>query len=107
MAEYTAEQLLHVVNETHVGTGDPRVRAITARIVSDLYKTIEEFGVTYLEFTAAIKWLNAVGASGQFGLVAPGLGFDRLLDILADEADRRAGRLIGTPRAIEGPLYVP
>ena len=106
MAEFTAAQLLDVVNATRVKSGDARVRAITARIVSDLYKTIEEFDVTYEEFTAAIKWLNAVGASGQFGLVAPGLGFDRLLDILADEADRRAGRLSGTPRAIEGPLYV-
>lgn len=107
MGEYTASQLLDVVNTTHVRPGNPRVRAITARIVSDLYKTIEEFDVTWSEFATAIKWLNSVGATGQFGLVAPGLGFDRLIDILADEADRRSGRLGGTPRAIEGPLYVP
>lgn len=107
MAEYSARQLLDVVNSTSVQPGNPRVRAITARIVSDLFKTIEEFDVHHDEFTAAINWLNAVGQSGQFGLVAPGLGFDRLLDILADERDRRAGGPAGTPRAIEGPLYVP
>jgi len=74
MGEYTASQLLDVVNTTHVRPGNPRVRAITARIVSDLYKTIEEFDVTWSEFATAIKWLNSVGATGQFGLVAPGLG---------------------------------
>ena len=107
MAEYSARELLHAVNTTRISEGNPRVRAITARIVSDLFRTIEEFDVRTSEFTAAIKWLDAVGHSGQFGLVAPGLGFDRLLDILEDERARRTGNLLGTPRAIEGPLYVP
>lgn len=107
MAEYSARELLHTVNTTRIGEGNPRVRAITARIVSDLFRTIEEFDVQTSEFMAAVKWLDAVGHSGQFGLVAPGLGFDRLLDILEDERARRAGNLRGTPRAIEGPLYVP
>jgi catechol 1,2-dioxygenase len=40
------------------------------------------------------------------GLITAGLGFDRLLDILEDEADEAAARSLGTPRAIEGPLYV-
>lgn len=107
MAEYSARELLHTVNSSRIREGNPRVCAITARIVSDLFRTIEEFDVQTSEFMSAIKWLNAVGHSGQFGLVAPGLGFDRLLDILEDERARRTGNLHGTPRAIEGPLYVP
>lgn len=107
MAEYSARELLHAVNSTRIHEGNPRVCAITARIVSDLFRTIEEFDVQTSEFISAIKWLNAVGHSGQFGLVAPGLGFDRLLDILEDERAPRTGNRHGTPRAIEGPLYVP
>ena len=107
MAEYSAAALLDVVNTKHTAPANERVRAITARIVADLFRTIEDFDITHEEFFTAIKWLNEVGQGGQFGLVAPGLGFDRLLDIRADEADRRSGRLAGTPRAIEGPLYIP
>ena len=40
-------------------------------------------------------------------MVIAGLGFDRLLDIRLDESDRHAGLALGTPRAIEGPLFIP
>jgi len=104
--EFTAAELLARVNDSHSAAGDERVRTITARIVSDLFRTIEELDVSADEFWAAADWLTRLGASGQVGLITAGLGFDRLLDIRADEADRRAGRAAGTPRAIEGPLYV-
>jgi len=104
--EFTAAELLARVNDSHSAAGDERVRTITARIVSDLFRTIEELDVSADEFWAAADWLTRLGASGQVGLITAGLGFDRLLDIRADEADRRVGRAAGTPRAIEGPLYV-
>jgi catechol 1,2-dioxygenase len=104
--EFTAAELLARVNDSHSAAGDERVRTITARIVSDLFRTIEELDVSADEFWAAADWLTRLGASGQVGLITAGLGFDRLLDIRADEADRRAGRAAGTPRAIEGPLYI-
>lgn len=107
MGEYSAAALLDVVNTKRTAPANERVRAITARIVGDLFRAIEDFDITHEEFFTAITWLNEVGHGGQFGLVAPGLGFDRLLDIRADEADRRSGRQAGTPRAIEGPLYIP
>ena len=106
MAEFTQQQLLDLVNTTHVAPGNTRVRALTARVVSDLFRTIDELDVQPDEFWRAVDWLTRLGASGQLGLITAGLGFDRLLDIRADEADRRAGRTGGTPRAIEGPLYV-
>jgi len=106
MAEFTQAQLLDLVNTVHTAPGNDRVREITQRVVSDLFKTIDELDVQPDEFWRAIDWLARLGASGQLGLITAGLGFDRLLDIRADEADREAGRTGGTPRAIEGPLYV-
>lgn len=105
--EFTVQQLLHRVNSVKVADGNPRVRALVSRIVSDLFKTIDEMDVTPDEFWSATGWLSRLGASGQMGLITAGLGFDRLLDIKLDEADARSGRPAGTPRAIEGPLYVP
>jgi len=105
--EFTVRQLLDRVNSIKVAEGNPRVRELVARIVSDLFQTIDEMEVTPDEFWAATDWLSRLGASGQIGLITAGLGFDRLLDIKLDEADAKAGRTQGTPRAIEGPLYVP
>ncbi|NMM76190.1 dioxygenase, partial [Acidovorax sp. SRB_24] len=106
MAEFTKEQLLERVNTNHSAEGNARVRALTERIVTDLFHTIDELDVTADEFWKAIAWLTRMGQTGQFGLLTAGLGFDRLLDIRQDEADQKAGRAGGTPRAIEGPLFV-
>lgn len=106
MAELTKEQLLERVNTRKTAEGNARVRAITQRIVSDLFHTIDALDVTPDEFWKSIEWLTRMGQTGQLGLLTAGLGFDRLLDIRQDEADQQAGRTGGTPRAIEGPLFV-
>ncbi len=106
MNEFTKSELLARVTEANVGDGNPRVRSIAARIVGDLFRAIDELDITPDEFWVGVDWLSRLGASGQAGLITAGLGFDRLLDIRADEADERAGRAAGTPRAIEGPLYI-
>lgn len=103
--EFDRGELLRRVTETHTAPGNERVRAITKRIVTDLFHTIDDFNVRPEEFWAAVQWLGRLGASGQVGLATAGLGFDRLIDILQDEADEGAAQ--GTPRAIEGPLYIP
>jgi catechol 1,2-dioxygenase len=105
--EFDRNELLRRVSTARVAPGNERVRAVTERIVTDLFKTIEEMEVRPDEFWAAVQWLSRLGASGQAGLLTAGLGFDRLLDILEDERDAKAGLAGGTPRAIEGPLYVP
>ncbi|HEY0801628.1 MAG TPA: catechol 1,2-dioxygenase, partial [Steroidobacteraceae bacterium] len=46
------------------------------------------------------------GKSGELGLLAAGLGFEHFLDLRLDEAEAKAGIEGGTPRTIEGPLYV-
>lgn len=84
--------------------GDARMKAIVRRIVGDLFATIDEFDVTDDEFWAALNYASAGAA--EFGLWAAGLGIERYLDIRADAADAAAGISGGTPRTIEGPLYV-
>ncbi len=106
MNELTQSQLLERVTESNRPHGNPRAQKIIARIVADLFRAIDELDISPDEFWVGVDWLSRLGASGQGGLITAGLGFDRLLDIRSDEADERAGRLAGTPRAIEGPLYI-
>jgi catechol 1,2-dioxygenase len=84
--------------------GDPRMKKILRRVVSDLYSTLEDFDVTPEEFWAALSFFQT--GAPEFGLIAPGLGFDHFLDIRMNLADQQSGRTGGTPRTIEGPLYV-
>jgi catechol 1,2-dioxygenase len=84
--------------------GDLRLKQIVRRVVGDLYTALDEFDVSAEEFWQALGFLQQ--GAGEFGLIAPGLGFDRYLDILMDARDDAAGRSGGTPRTIEGPLYV-
>lgn len=106
MNEFTQAELLQRVTESNRLNGSPRVQKLVARIVRDLFCAIDDLDVSPDEFWVGVDWLARLGATGQSGLITAGLGFDRLLDIRSDEADQRAGRLAGTPRAIEGPLYI-
>lgn len=107
MAEYTVDQLLDVVNSSYSKAGDDRIRKISERMISDLYRVIVDFDVSHEEVWGFVNWLNELGSAKQAGLLGAGIGIERLLDILADEKDKKAGRNSGTPRAIEGPLYIP
>lgn len=86
--------------------GDERVKQIMHRLLSDLFKLIDDFDVTQEEYWSAVNLLNALGSQTQFGLLSPGLGFDHYLDMRQDAIDAEAKRAGGTPRTIEGPLYV-
>ena len=86
--------------------GDERLKKITKRIVGDLFATIEEFDVTPAEFWSAVSYLTRVGQSNEGGLIAAGLGFEHFLDLRFDEKERQAGMEGGTPRTIEGPLWI-
>lgn len=106
MAEYSPKELLDTLQAAQTGERDERTCVIVNRILADLFRAIEDLEIQPAEYWAAIRWMNETGKTGQFGLVSAGLGLDRLLDILADQADEKAGIATGTPRAIEGPLYV-
>lgn len=107
MPEYSVAQLLEHVNSSYSKPGNERVRQIAERMIADIYRVIVDFNVSHAELWSCFTWLNELGTAKQAGLVGAGLGLERLLDILADEADQHAQRAPGTPRAIEGPLYIP
>lgn len=85
---------------------NPRVQQIVLRLVSDLCKAIEDLDISSSEFWKGLEYLQEAGKRHELGLLAPGIGLERFLDIRADEADAKAGLSGGTPRTIEGPLYV-
>lgn len=85
---------------------NPRVQQIVLRLVGDLCKAIEDLDISQTEFWSGLSYLADAGKANELGLLAPGLGLERFLDIRADEAEARAGLEGGTPRTIEGPLYV-
>ncbi len=86
--------------------GDARLKAIIRRIAGDLCATIEAFAVTPTEFWTAVDYLSRVGQSNEMGLLIPGLGLEHFMDVMMDEQERKAGLAGGTPRTIEGPLWI-
>jgi catechol 1,2-dioxygenase len=100
------QNLLSKVSGLGNDKGDERVKRIVYRVVSDLFKTIEEFDVQPDEFWTAMSYLTELGEAHEIGLLVPGLGLETFLDLRMDAAERKAGVAGGTPRTIEGPLYV-
>jgi len=106
MDRKTINALLARIESTEIGTGSARVKSVVNRIVQDLFYTIEDLDVQPAEFWSALNYLADAGRSNEFGLIAAGLGFEHFLDLRLDEAETKAGIEGGTPRTIEGPLYV-
>jgi catechol 1,2-dioxygenase len=100
------QSLLDKVSGLKNDKGDARMKRIVRRVVSDMFNTIEEFDIQPDEFWAAMSYLTELGQANAVGLLVPGLGLETFLDLRMDEAERRAGIEGGTPRTIEGPLYV-
>jgi catechol 1,2-dioxygenase len=98
--------LLTKVSGLDGAAGDPRVKRIVHRVIGDLFRTIEEFDIQPDEFWTAMSFLTRLGQANETGLLVPGLGLETFLDLRMDRAEQRAGLAGGTPRTIEGPLYV-
>ncbi|KIY40599.1 MULTISPECIES: catechol 1,2-dioxygenase [Pseudomonas] len=86
--------------------GNPRLKQIVLRILQDSAKLIEDLAISDDEFWHAVDYLNRLGNRGEAGLLMAGLGLEHFLDLLSDARDSQAGHTGGTPRTIEGPLYV-
>ncbi|MFK0085793.1 catechol 1,2-dioxygenase [Pseudomonas sp. NPDC090755] len=86
--------------------GSPRLKLLTNRIVNDVARIIEDLQVTPDEFWKAVDYVNRLGARQEAGLLVAGLGVEHYLDLQLDAQDAEAGITGGTPRTIEGPLYV-
>jgi catechol 1,2-dioxygenase len=86
--------------------GNTRHKHVMLRILQESIKLIEELEINDDEFWAAVDYMNRLGAKGEAGLLVAGLGLEHFLDLLHDAKEKSAGRDGGTPRTIEGPLYV-
>ncbi|QAA98390.1 MULTISPECIES: catechol 1,2-dioxygenase [Agrobacterium tumefaciens complex] len=100
------QAFLKVLSGLDNNDGDARMKQIVHRIMSDLFKAIDDLDITPDEYWNGIAWLNDIGAAGQAGLISPGLGLDHFLDERLDAIDASLGIENPTPRTIEGPLYV-
>jgi len=105
-AEIEALVKQFLVDTATQGTPSPRVQQVVVRLTTDLFKAIEDLDLSASEVWQGIEYFAEAGATHELGLLAAGLGLERFLDIRADEAEARAGLTGGTPRTIEGPLYV-
>jgi catechol 1,2-dioxygenase len=106
METRAVKDLLMKVSALNEDGGNLRLKRIVHRVVGDLFRTIEEFDVQPDEFWTAMSYLTRLGQSGEVGLLVPGLGLESFLDLRLDQAEQKAGIEGGTPRTIEGPLYV-
>ncbi|BDM22330.1 MULTISPECIES: catechol 1,2-dioxygenase [Pseudomonas] len=86
--------------------GNPRFKQIILRVLQDTARLIEDLEISEDEFWHAIDYLNRLGGRNEAGLLAAGLGIEHFLDLLQDAKDAEVGLTGGTPRTIEGPLYV-
>ncbi|MCU1716933.1 catechol 1,2-dioxygenase [Pseudomonas sp. 5P_3.1_Bac2] len=86
--------------------GSPRLKQIILRLLQDTARFIEELAISDDEFWKAVDYLNRLGGSNEVGLLVAGLGIEHFLDLRQDAMDADAGLTGGTPRTIEGPLYV-
>ena len=86
--------------------GDERLKRIVNRIVADTFRIIEDYDISPDEFWSAMSYVTRLGQANEVGLLVPGLGVETFLDMRLDQAERKAGLEGGTPRTIEGPLYI-
>ena len=84
--------------------GDARLKAILRDLIEAVMTTIVRHDVTESEFWQSVTFLQQ--GADEFGLIIPGIGIEHFLDLVMDARDAAAGLVGGTPRTIEGPLYV-
>jgi len=92
--------------DTATGPVDARTQQIVVRLLGDLFQAIEDLDLSQTEVWKGLEYFTDAGQANELGLLAAGLGLEHYLDLRADEADAKAGITGGTPRTIEGPLYV-
>ncbi len=87
-----------------VDGGDARLKAIVHDLLAAVFDIIDRYDVNENEFWSAMSF--AQSAAPEFGLIVPGLGIEHYFDLLLDARDAQTARESGTPRTIEGPLFV-
>lgn len=98
------QQLLDNAAGVRESGGDPRLKAIVRDLIGALMELIVRHDISESEFWLATRFLSE--GAGEIGLIVPGTGLEHFMDLYMDAKDAEAGRTGGTPRTIEGPLYV-
>jgi catechol 1,2-dioxygenase len=86
--------------------GDARLKAIMRDLIESCMTIIARYDVSEDEVWNAVNFLQGAAGAGELGLLMPGVGLEHFIDLYLDAKDAEAGKLGGTPRTIEGPLYV-
>ncbi len=84
--------------------GDERLKTVVRDLLEQLCKLIERHDLTEDEVWNAVTFLGK--GAPEYGLIVPGVGLEHFMDLVLDARDAEAGVAAGTPRTIEGPLYV-
>ena len=84
--------------------GDARLKAVMRDLLQGICRVIEKHDLSEDEVWGAVSYLGK--AAPEYGLIVPGIGIEHFMDIVLDARDKEAGADGGTPRTIEGPLYV-
>lgn len=98
------QNLLDRASGMNAEGGDQRLKAITRDLLEAIMNAVVKYDISESEFWQAINFLQQ--GAGEFGLIVPGAGLEHFLDLYMDAKDAEAGLTGGTPRTIEGPLYV-
>lgn len=98
------QDLLDRASGLSVAGGNARLKAIMRDWLESTMTLIVKHDISESEFWQAIAFLQ--NGAPELGLLVPGVGLEHFLDLYMDAKDREAGRDGGTPRTIEGPLYV-
>ncbi len=107
MDRQAIENLVKACNvDTSTGPVDARLQQVVVRLVTDFYQAIEDLDLTQSEVWKGVEAIIDMAKADEFALLGSAIGLEHFLDLRADEADAKAGLTGGTPRTIEGPLYV-
>lgn len=98
------QQLLDRAAGVNESAGNPRFKAIMRDLTESVMELIVRHNISENEFWLAMKYL--ADSSDEIGLIVPGTGMEHFLDLYIEAKDAESGITGGTPRTIEGPLYV-
>lgn len=98
------QKLLDRASGLDQSDGNGRLKAVMRDFLQGICRLIEKHDLTEDEVWHAVNYLGK--SAPEFGLIVPGIGIEHFLDLVLDERDKAAGSDGGTPRTIEGPLYV-
>lgn len=103
-ASKQVQNLLDRASGVNEAEGDKRLKTITRDLLEQLFLIVERHDITEDEIWGAVSFLGK--GAPEFGLIMPGVGIEHFMDLVLDARDEEAGIGGGTPRTIEGPLYV-